>query len=288
MLFAAPATSRAVVPGPAPLEYGRSAHTATQTAAAARAAVATRSRRARVKSDRFEGRNHEECHGAIGREFPVQEPDAQGDSLPDGPLAQRPDQEHIQEGLHRNAERTHELTGRPWGRGHEERRREYRSGGRQADVIPKDAHQEQRRRRVQEQERQLERKDGRAEDEEDRRRNPRLHGQEVVLPVVEQGEGPALAQVLGHEAGHSLIGVEGGLLPPDEHRAAQQHQAEHGQRHQGPRVACGPRGPQTGAARDVWLRRVHAAAIIPGGHAIICRARSRGPVRRRAGRWRCR
>ena len=58
------------------------------------------------------------------------------------------------------------------------------------------------------QQRQLQRRDRGAEHEEDRRRQPCLDAEHVVLSVEEQRKRPQADQVFGHQPGDRLVGIE--------------------------------------------------------------------------------
>ena len=87
-------------------------------------------------------------------------------------------------------------------------------------------HQEHGGRHVDQHDGKLQDGDRRAKHRKQRRRQPGLHAEHVLIAVDEHREGAAFRDVLGHQSEDGLIGIEAGLLPEQEHRGTGQDERD--------------------------------------------------------------
>ena len=144
----------------------------------------------------------------------------------DRPVAQRPQREHVQKRFDARAERFEQV-------GRQDRVADAASGrtaasashGEPIDRV-KHAQQPHRDDAVDDHERQPQHGHGRPAEPDERRRDPGLDAEHVVLSVEEERKGPELAEVLGHQADDGLVGIEVEVLVGKERERTEDHDGD--------------------------------------------------------------
>jgi hypothetical protein len=159
----------------------------------------------------------------VQNELALEESNREDEPAPARPVPGEPQEQHVRERLHVAAVRLEQVRRRPRRRQGKQQRRDRRERRPQAGLPHQAPHQEQRDGDVDGEERQPQRRDRRAGDEEQGSRQPRFDAEHVVLPVVEDRESAELGEVFRHQPDDRLIGVEVRQRPPHEHRGSEEH-----------------------------------------------------------------
>ena len=149
------------------------------------------------------------CHAADGenRELAVQEPHREHGPEGDRPVPQCPQREHVQERFDARSKRF-EQVGRQDRRGCGQRQDRGQRQPWRADRPREAAQQPHRDDAVDDHERQPQHGHGRSANPDERRRDPGLDAEHVVLSVEEERKRAELAEVLRHEADDGLVRIE--------------------------------------------------------------------------------
>ena len=182
------------------------------------------------RQERTLGRLHRnQSEQRVERELTMQKPKAEYGPAPSRTRSGPPDEQCVHKRGEAPAVRREHLRrcGRGWqGKEQNGYERDVRA---QADLALERPQEEECDDDVEDQQRQLERRDRYARDGKHGSGEVGVHAEHAVLAVEEHREGATLDQTLRHQPGDGLVGVEEGLFPEDEDDRAQDHeQNEHG------------------------------------------------------------